>query len=84
MSPKAILIGAMMLGLSPLPSGAATISPDDAATQVGQKATVCGLVASTKFDAHLRSQPTFLDFGKPYPDQMFTAVIFGANRAKFG
>lgn len=25
----------------------------------------------------------FLDFGKPYPDQVFTAVIFGADRAKF-
>jgi hypothetical protein len=32
---------------------------------------------------HLRSRPTFLDFGKPYPDQVFAAVIFGANRAKF-
>jgi hypothetical protein len=28
--------------------------------------------------------PTFLDFGKPYPDEVFAAVIFGANRAKFG
>jgi len=41
------------------------------------------IVASIKFDAHLRSRPTFLDFGKPYPDQVFTVVIFGANRAKF-
>jgi DNA/RNA endonuclease YhcR with UshA esterase domain len=29
-------------------------------------------------------QPTFLDFGKPYPGQVFTAVIFGSDRAKFG
>ena len=42
------------------------------------------MVASTKFDAHLRSQPTFLDFGKPYPNQPFTAVIWGSDRAKFG
>jgi hypothetical protein len=49
-----------------------------------QTATVCGVVASTKFDAHLRSRPTFLDFGKPYPNQVFTAVVFGSNRAKFG
>jgi hypothetical protein len=51
---------------------------------MGQNATVCGVVASTKFDAHLRSRPTFLDFGKPYPSQVFTAVIFGVNRARFG
>jgi hypothetical protein len=25
-----------------------------------------------------------LDFGKPYPDQVFTAVIFGADRGRFG
>ena len=25
-----------------------------------------------------------MDFAKPYPDQVFTAVIFGADRAKFG
>jgi hypothetical protein len=83
-SAKAILIATMILSLSPLPSDAATISPEDAANHIGQKATVCGLVASTKFDAHLRSRPTFLDFGKPYPNQVFTAVIFGADRAKFG
>jgi len=29
-------------------------------------------------------QPIFLDFGKPNADQVFTAVIFGNNRAKFG
>jgi hypothetical protein len=41
-------------------------------------------VASTKFDADLEGQPTFLDFGKPYPDEVFAAVVFGTNRAKFG
>jgi hypothetical protein len=41
-------------------------------------------VASTKFDAHLRSRPKFLYFGKPYPDQVFTAVIWGSDRTKFG
>jgi hypothetical protein len=33
---------------------------------------------------YLRSWPTFLDFGEPYPDQVFTAVIYGVDRAKFG
>jgi hypothetical protein len=35
-------------------------------------------------NAHLRSRPAFLGFGKPYPDQPFAAVIFGTDRAKFG
>jgi hypothetical protein len=42
------------------------------------------VVALTNFDADLRFWPTFLDFGKPYRDQVFTAVIYGADRAKFG
>src|SRR5271155_5186457 len=79
-----LLVGSMVLCLWAVSSNPASIPPDEAASQVGQTATVCGVVASTKFDAHLRSRPTFLDFGRPYPDQVFTAVIFGANRAKFG
>jgi hypothetical protein len=51
---------------------------------VGKTAMVCGAVASTKLDAHLRSRPTFLDFAKLYPNQVFTAVIFERDRAKFG
>jgi hypothetical protein len=75
---------AAALALWALPISAATVSPDDAAKHISQTATVCGVVASTKFDAHLRSQPTFLDFGKPYPDQVFSAVILRYDRGKFG
>jgi hypothetical protein len=75
---------AAAIGLWALPAGAAELSPADAARHVGETATVCGLVASTKFDDRLPSQPTFLDFGKPYPDHVFTAAIFGDDRAKFG
>jgi hypothetical protein len=82
---KAALVAATAaFGFWIYPAGAAPLSPDDAAQHIGQNATVCGVVASTKFDAHLRSQPTFLDFGKPYPNHVFTAVIFGVNRARFG
>jgi hypothetical protein len=63
---------------------AASIEAMEAADHVGQTATVCGIVASAKFATSLRSQPTFLNLDKPYPDQVFTAVIFGDDRAKFG
>jgi hypothetical protein len=42
------------------------------------------MVASSKFAAGSRAQPTFLDLDKPYPNAPFTAVIFGDDRAKFG
>jgi hypothetical protein len=65
-------------------SAAADLAAEEAAHHVGETATVCGIVVSGKFDDNLRSQPTFLDFEKPYPDQVFTAVIFGSDRKKFG
>ena len=79
-----LLVGSVAFCLWAVSSNAASITPDEAPSYVRKTATVCGLVASTKYDAHLRSRPTFLDFGKPYPDENFIAVIFGRDRAKFG
>ncbi len=50
---------------------------------IGAKATVCGLVASTRHAANDRGQPTFLNIDKPYPDQLFTIVIWGEHRSAF-
>jgi hypothetical protein len=65
-------------------SAAPLVSPGDAGTHVGETATVCGVVASAKFLANSHAQPTLLDLDKPYPDAVFTAVVFGDDRAKFG
>jgi len=62
--------------LGSLPALAASLSPEDAAGHVGENATICGIVASVHFAASSRSQPTFLNLGKAYPAQIFTAVIF--------
>jgi hypothetical protein len=50
---------------------------------VGQVATVCGLVASAKYAPDANGQPTFLNLDKPYPDHVFTAVIWGRDRKAF-
>ena len=84
MSGVKMIAASAVFGLCALPASAADLRAEDAAHHVGETATVCGVVASAKFDAGLQSQPTFLDFGKPYPDQVFTAVIFGGDRTKFG
>ncbi len=60
------------------------ISPDDAAKHAGEDVTVCGVVAGAKYAAQVRGGLTFIDFGKPYPNAAFTAMIFAENRAKFG
>ena len=67
-----------------LAASAAPLGPEDTARHLGETATVCGVVASAKFLSDRRSQPTLLNLGKPYPDQLFTAVIWGEDRAKFG
>src|ERR1700730_5091867 len=74
----------VLLALMARPGAAATLSPEEARHHVGETATVCGTVASTHFSARSRTQPTFLNFGKPYPNAPFGAVIFGADRGKFG
>ena len=56
----------------------------EAKDHIGEQATVCGKVASTRYAPTSRGKPTFLNLDKPYPSQMFTVLIWGENRDKFG
>jgi len=60
------------------------ISAAEAKNHVGEKATVCGEVASTHYAARSRGNPTFINLDKPYPNQIFTVLIWGSDRPKFG
>jgi hypothetical protein len=68
----------------PVVAHAASLSPEQAAGHVGETATVCGLVASATYLPQAPQSPTFLDLGKPFPNQIFSAIIFGSDRLKFG
>ena len=59
------------------------LDPADAADHVGEEATVCGEVTGVKYSHHRKRKPTFIDFGPPYPNQHFTALIWGEYRDKF-
>jgi hypothetical protein len=59
------------------------ISPSEAAKYAGKSVTVCGKVASTAYAIQVVGRPTFLNLGRPYPNQPFTVVIWGSNRSKF-
>lgn len=56
----------------------------EAKDHIGETATVCGSVASTRYAASTKGKPTFLNLDKPYPSQIFTVLIWGSNRLKFG
>jgi DNA/RNA endonuclease YhcR with UshA esterase domain len=60
-----------------------TVTADEAKTLVGKDAKVCGTVKSARYASRSSRKPTFLNFDKPYPDQVFTVVIFEEDRAKF-
>src|SRR5205809_7721655 len=61
-----------------------SISAAEAKDHVGENATVCGEVVSTHYAARTRGGPTFLNIDKPYPNQIFTVVIWGSARPKSG
>ena len=60
------------------------LTASEAKEHFGETATVCGEVVSTRFADSMKGQPTFLNLDKPYPNQVFTIVVWGNNRSKFG
>ncbi len=59
------------------------ISAFDASDHIGKRAVVCGIVESADFIPAIGGEPTFLNLGRPYPDQPFTVVIWGEDRARW-
>jgi hypothetical protein len=51
---------------------------------VGETATVCGRVASAHFAEKAKGLPTFMNLDMPYPQQIFTILIWGTDRPRFG
>lgn len=75
-----ILLSAIVL----TPVSADKIAAAQAKEHIGKTKTVCGLVASTRYAEKSKGQPTFLNLDKPFPTAIFTVVIWGEDRAKFG
>lgn len=76
-----VAVGLLLTGMTAI--AASTLTPQQAAEAVGSHATVCGVVASAHYAMRSRGEPTFLNLGKPYPNQIFTALIWGSDRSKF-
>ena len=77
----ALLLSGLLLASTAFPAD--TLDPAAAAAHVGEEATVCGEVTGAKFSSHRKRKPTFIDFGSPHPNQLFTALIWGEHRDKF-
>lgn len=58
------------------------ITPADAKQHEGELATVCGYVASVHTASRSRGEPTFINLDRPYPNQVFTALVWGDDRGR--
>lgn len=83
---RAIVLVVLCL-CSALPCGHArawsTLSAAQAGDHVGEQARVCGITVSTRYAESSNGSPTFLNLDRPYPDQIFTALVWGEDRDKF-
>ena len=61
-----------------------TLATTEAARHIGERATVCGDIASVHTATHSRGTPMFINLDKPYPAQVFTVLVWGSARANVG
>lgn len=64
--------------------GQKKLAASEAKEHYGESATVCGEVVSGRYAQSSKGQPTFLNLDQAYPNQVFTVVIWGDERQKFG
>jgi micrococcal nuclease len=65
-------------------SQSSVITAAQAMNYVGQIKTVCGTMVGGDYASSSHGSPTFLNLDQAYPNQIFTIVIWGENRGKFG
>jgi len=63
---------------------AQTLSAGQAKAHEGEKATVCGKIASEKTATSSRGEPTFINLDSAYPKQIFTILVWGDDRKSVG
>lgn len=59
------------------------VKPEKAIKHVGETITVCGKVYDVYFNSKAKGQPTFLNFGAPHPNEVFSVVIWNTDRIQF-
>jgi DNA/RNA endonuclease YhcR with UshA esterase domain len=81
---RRFLLGITFLVLLSAQAQSSKMSSRQAKDHVGETQTVCGKVVSTRYASGSQGQPTFLNLDEPYPREIFTILIWGNNRSKFG
>ncbi len=80
---KTLAVVATLL-LSTSIAQAQTLTAAQAKAHEGENATVCGTVASEHTATRSRGEPTFINLDSAYPNQVFTILVWGDDRAAVG
>ncbi len=80
----ALLLAGCFVAALPIHAQTKKLTTAEAKDHVGERATVCGQIVSARYADRSKGQPTFLNLDKPYPNEIFTILIWGENRPKFG
>jgi len=75
---------AFVLSLAPTFAPSGSITAAHAKNHVGEQVTVCGKVASEQTAVNSHGQPTFINLDSPYPNQVFTILVWGGDKATVG
>jgi hypothetical protein len=78
-----VIMGLCVFSVASLASCQA-ISPSEAAKHVGERGTVCGTIAGEHMALSSKGAPTFINLDKPYPNRVFTILIWGNERQPVG
>jgi hypothetical protein len=65
-------------------SEATEIPAAEAKNHIGEHATVCGKVASGRTATNAKGSPTFINLDAAFPNQIFTILIWGEDKANVG
>jgi len=79
-----IVVAVMIIAAPAIHAQTKAITAAEAKDHVGERETVCGKVASTRYASKSKGEPTFLNLDQPYPQKIFTVLIWGIDRSKFG
>jgi hypothetical protein len=58
-----------------------TISAADSKNHTGAMVTVCGKSIGERTATSSKGEPTFINLDTPYPNQIFTILIWGEDRS---
>jgi hypothetical protein len=78
-----VLLTFCLLAIPTLHAQTKKLTGTEAKDHIGDRATVCGKVASTYHAKSSKGEPTLLNLDEPYPKKVFTILIWGSDREKF-